>query len=283
MNKKLIESACFPTWCPGCGNFGIWAAVKQAISELEINYENLVFVYGVGCHGNMADFIKAYGFHGLHGRALPLAAGIKLANHKLTVICQVGDGDCLGEGMGHFIAAIRANYDIKILIHNNGVYGLTTGQTSPTSQTGFVSKSTPSGVIEKPVNPTALAILSGATFVARSFTQNINLTKNLIKAAILHSGISVIDLLQPCVSFNKKFGYDFFREKTYELENHNSADFQAALNKSLETLDRGRIPLGLFYEEKRKPYHVLQPAITDKSLVELQNPPSIKSLIAKFS
>ncbi len=279
-----LTSSVFPTWCPGCGNFGIWGALKQAIVESNIDFENLIIVYDVGCSGNMADFIKSYGVHGLHGRALPVAAGIKLASHKLTVICVVGDGGCLGEGMGHFIAASRANYDIKVLIHNNGVYGLTTGQVAPTSKTGFKGKSTPDGSLEKGVNPVALAILSGATFVARSFSQDINLTKDLIKQAISHSGFSVIDILQPCVTWNKGFGYDFYKSRVYQLDNFEKSDKNKAIGKAMEFEDTWeRLPIGVFYEDQeKKAYHEFLPQIREKSLIEGKNNFDLEKLIEEF-
>ena len=279
-----LSSPIFPTWCPGCGDFGIWASLKQAIVESAIDYNNLVIVYGVGCSGNMADFIKSYGFHGLHGRGLPVAAGIKLANHKLTVICVVGDGDCLGEGMGHFIAAARANYDIKVLIHNNGVYGLTTGQVAPTNKAGFKSKSTPAGIIEKGVNASALAILNGATFVGRSFSQDINFTKDLIKKAIAHHGFASIDILQPCVTWNKGFGYDFYRSRVYKLdEKYNSANKTLALQKAMENEDTWEhLPIGVFYEEKRAAYHEQVEQIREKTLISRQNQLNLENLINEF-
>lgn len=274
----------FPTWCPGCGNWGIWGALKQAIVESNIDCENLVIVYDVGCGGNMADFIHAYGVHGLHGRPLPVAAGIKLANHKLTVICVTGDGGCLGEGMGHFIACARANYDIKVFIHNNGVYGLTTGQVAPTSKSGFKSKSTPAGVIEKGVNACALAILTGATFAARSFSQDINFTKDLMKQAIVHSGFSVIDILQPCVTWNKGFGYDFYRSRVYKLENHDIMNRNSALQKAMEHEDDWeKLPIGLFYEDKiKKAYHYLLPQIKEKGLVGNNNIFCLENFLREF-
>jgi 2-oxoglutarate ferredoxin oxidoreductase subunit beta len=243
-----------------------------------------VIVYDIGCSGNMADFIKSYGFHALHGRALPTAAGVKLANHKLTVICVTGDGGCLGEGMGHFIAAARANYDIKVIIHNNGVYGLTTGQVAPTSKTGFKSKSTPAGIIEKGVNPSALAILNGATFAARSFAQDINFTKDIIKKAIAHRGFSVVDILQPCVTWNKGFGYDFYRSRVYKLnEKYDVTNKNSALQKSMEYEDTWeKLPMGIFYEESRPAYHELLPQIKEKSLVENNNKIDFERLIREF-
>ncbi len=278
-----LNSTIFPTWCPGCGDFGIWGALKSAIAESEIDYNNLVIVYGVGCSGNMADFVKCYGFHALHGRGIPVASAIKLANHKLTVVAVVGDGDCLGEGMGHFIAACRANYDVKVFIHNNGVYGLTTGQVAPTSLSGFKSKSTPAGIIEKGVNPSALSILTGATFAARSFSQDINFTKDLMKKAIVHKGFSVLDILQPCVSFNKGYGYEFYRQRVYKLENWDTSNKTLALQKAMEYEDTWeKLSIGIFYEENRPAYHELLPQIKEKSLVEGKNNVDLEKLLNEF-
>jgi 2-oxoglutarate/2-oxoacid ferredoxin oxidoreductase subunit beta len=279
-----LNSSIFPTWCPGCGDFGIWSALKTAISESEIDYKNLVVVYGVGCSGNMADFVKSYGFHGLHGRALPAAAGIKLANHKLTVVAVVGDGDCLGEGMSHFIAASRANYDMTVIIHNNGVYGLTTGQVAPTSLHGFKSKSTPAGIIEKGVNPSALGILTGATFAARTFAQDIAFTKETIKAGIKHSGFSVVDVLQPCVTWNKGFGYDFYRQRVYKLDDkYDRTNKNSALQKAMEHEDDWeKLATGIFYEESRPAYHEQVTQIQEKTLVEQKNTFNLEKFIEEF-
>lgn len=286
MQCKLtdLNSTIFPTWCPGCGDFGIWASLKSAIVENQIDYNNLVIVFGVGCSGNMADFVKCYGFHALHGRGLPVASAIKLVNHKLTVIAVVGDGDCLGEGMGHFIAAARANYDIKVIIHNNGVYGLTTGQVAPTSKPGFKGKSTPSGSLEKGVNASALTILTGGTFAARTFAQDINFTKDIIKQAITHKGFSVVDVLQPCVTFNKNFGYDFYRQRVYKLdEKYDPTNKSMAIVKAMEFEDTWeKLPIGLFYKEERPAYHEQLPQIKEKTLVEQKNMADIAKLIDEF-
>lgn len=232
----------------------------------------------------MADFVKCYGFHALHGRGLPVASAIKLVNHKLTVIAVVGDGDCLGEGMGHFIAAARANYDIKVIIHNNGVYGLTTGQVAPTSKPGFKGKSTPSGSLEKGVNASALTILTGGTFAARTFAQDINFTKDIIKQAITHKGFSVVDVLQPCVTFNKNFGYDFYRQRVYKLdEKYDPTNKSMAIVKAMEFEDTWeKLPIGLFYKEERPAYHEQLPQIKEKTLVEQKNMADIAKLIDEF-
>ena len=206
-----------PTWCPGCGNFGIWMALRSALTRLAMPRENIVIVYGVGCHGNMRDWMNVYGVQGLHGRALPVAQGIKLANPKLTVIAVTGDGDCLGEGGNHFIHAAKRNPDITVLVHNNEVYGLTTGQASPTAQIGMVTKSTPAGVTDPPFTPASLAIFAGATFAARGFTGDIPYLSELMEQAILHKGFSVVDMLQPCITFDKIHTYEWYRKRVQKV------------------------------------------------------------------
>lgn len=243
-----------PTWCPGCGNFGIWYALKNAFKELNLANNEIIMVFGIGCSGNLSNFLKVYGFHSIHGRALPVASGIKLGNHALNVIATSGDGDGLGIGLGHFIHTCRRNIDITYIIHDNRIYGLTTGQTSPTSPQGFVSKSTPFGVIEQPVNPLALAITSGASYVARGYSGEIDHLAALIVNCIRHKGFSVIDVLQPCVSFNPAYSYNFYNPRVYKLEEagHDPSDFDKALELSLEFNDK--IPIGLFYKVDKPTY-----------------------------
>src|SRR5258708_15980829 len=174
ISKESLASPYFPTWCPGCGNFGVWTAFKNALQELQLPEENVVIVYGVGCSGNMADFNRVYGFHALHGRAIANAIAIKAANHSLKVIVVAGDGDTYGEGLNHFISAIRGNHDITLLVHDNQVYGLTTGQAAPTMEKGRPTKSTPLGAPEAAINPLGLALTADGTFLARGFAGNIS-------------------------------------------------------------------------------------------------------------
>lgn len=243
-----FETNIKPTWCPGCGNFGIWASLKGALTQCKIASHDAVVVYGVGCHGNMVDWMRVYGVRGLHGRALPLAQGLKLANPNLSVICVVGDGDCLGEGGNHFIHAAKRNPNITVIIHNNGVYALTTGQASPTAQTGFRTKSTPEGVVDEPVNPLGLAIISGATFAARGFAGDIPSLTDIIARAIAHKGFSVVDVLQPCVTFDKVHTYQWYQERIYKVEGNDGgkSNREHALIRSLEWGDK--IPTGVFYQ-----------------------------------
>lgn len=258
-----------PTWCPGCGNYGIWAAIKSAFTNLKLDPEKAAVVYGIGCSGNMNDFLWVNSFHSLHGRAVPTAVGIKIANHKLAILTVVGDGDCYGEGGNHLLHGARGNHDITVLVHDNRVYGLTTGQVAPTALAGFKAKSTPSGVIEVPLNPIALAITQGATFVAQGFAGDINHLAGLIEEAIKHKGFSLVNMLQPCVSFNKVTTYAWYRERIYKLDgkNYDPKDKKRALEKSMEN-DK-KIPIGLIYKEER-------PVYTD-SLTQLKEGPLVES------
>jgi len=239
-----------PTWCPGCGNFGNWMALKSALTRLKIPRENIVIVYGVGCHGNMRDFMNVYGVEGLHGRALPVAQGIKLANPNLTVIAVTGDGDCLGEGGNHFIHAAKRNPDITVLVHNNEVYGLTTGQASPTAQIGMVTKSTPTGVVDPPFTPSSLGIFTGATFVSRGFSGDIPYLSELIEKAILHKGFSVVDMLQPCVTFDKIHTYQWYRERVQKVNISEEKLDDRQQSIELASTFGEKIPIGVLYKRE---------------------------------
>ncbi len=260
-----------PNWCPGCGDFGILLALKGAVVELNIEPENIVIVSGIGCSGKVPHWIRTYGLHGIHGRVLPVAAATKLSNHELTVFGVGGDGDGYGIGMCHFIHAMRRNIDMTYIVHNNMIYGLTTGQTSPTSEKGMKTKSTPSGVIEVPVNPIALAISSGATFVARSFAGDVKHLQKTIVSAVKHRGFSLIDVFQPCVSFNPVNTYDWYKQRIYDLETvgHNPQDKNAAFVKSQEWGEK--IPIGVFYR-------VLSPVYEDE-LPQIKEAPLVKQKI----
>lgn len=251
VTADTFQSGFSPTWCPGCGNFGIWMSLKNALASLGIGTDDGVIVYGVGCHGNMYDWMKMYGVAALHGRTLPVAQGLRLANHKLPVIVSSGDGDGLGEGGNHFLHAAKRNPDITVLIHDNQVYGLTTGQASPTAKAGFKTKSTPEGVVDEPVNLLALAIGAGATFVARGFSGDAQGLTALIAAAVQHKGFSVIDILQPCVTFDKVHTYQWYRPRLYKLEEAGYVPDNKlnAMEKALEWGDK--IPVGIFYKEDK--------------------------------
>jgi 2-oxoglutarate ferredoxin oxidoreductase subunit beta len=250
-----------PTWCPGCGNFGIHTALKQALFELKLEPRDICIVSGIGCSGKMPHWVNTYGIHTLHGRPVPVATGVKLANNKLTVIAEGGDGDGYGIGMCHFIHAMRRNLDITYIVHNNMVYGLTTGQTAPTSKKGFKTKSTPFGAIELAVNPLSLALASGATFIARGFAGDLEHLKKLIINGIKHKGFALIDVLQPCVTFNKVQTFEWYRKRIYKLEEekgYNAKDRKKAYEKAEEWDD---IPIGLFYKIKKPTYEDQCPTI----------------------
>ena len=248
ITQEDFQTGILPTWCPGCGNFGIWMALKNALTKLAIPNHNTVIVYGVGCHGNMRDWMHIYGVEGLHGRALPVAQGIKLANSGLTVIAVTGDGDCIGEGGNHFLHAAKRNTNITVIVHDNQVYGLTTGQASPTAQKKLETKSTPAGVVEPPLSPLSLALVAGGTFVSRGFAGDIPHLTGILEKAIQHKGFSVVDVLQPCVTFDKIHTYEWYRERIYTVEPSNTK--KEALNASMEWGDK--IPIGVFYEEQKE-------------------------------
>ncbi len=266
-----------PTWCPGCGNFGLWGAFKQALAELDIPRHKIFGSYGIGCSSNGANFTKINVFHGLHGRPLPVAEGVKMANHDLTVIALGGDGDGFGEGGNHFMHACRANHDIAYFVHDNQIYGLTTGQTSPTSAKGIKSKSNPLGAIDRPVNPIALALSLGATFVARGFTGDIPHLAKLMKAAIKHKGFGFVDILQPCFTFNKHNTHQYFRERVYKLAGNDTSDFDKAQKLAREWDREDKIPLGIFFQNESEPvFHEQLPQLTKETLIKKKLPVNLK-------
>jgi len=233
-------------WCPGCGNFAILNTINKVITEMNLDRKKLVFVSGIGQAAKTPQYLDVHYFNGLHGRALPVAVGIKLANPSLTVVVESGDGCMYGEGGNHFIHTIRRNSDITTIIHNNMIYGLTKGQASPTSMKGFKNPLQPEGVYMEPFNPLSIAISLNASFVARAFAGDIDTTKEIIKSAVSHKGFSMVDILQPCVTFNKVNTYQWFKEHTYYLEDAYSPDDRpTAFARSLES---GKLPLGIFFQ-----------------------------------
>ena len=240
-------------WCPGCGNFSILKSLKAALDELGIQPEKLVMVSGIGQAAKIPHYLNCHFFNGLHGRAIPPATGIKAANPGLTVIAESGDGDMYGEGGNHLIHAIRRNPDITNIVHNNMVYGLTKGQASPTSMMGFRTPVQVDGVTLEPFNPMALAVAMDASFVARAFAGNVEQTKNIIKQAVSHRGYALVDILQPCVSFNKVNTFKWFKDRTYDIEkDYNPFDRVRAFERALEP---GRFALGvLFRSPDRKTF-----------------------------
>ncbi len=264
---KDFETHQFPTWCPGCGDFGIWTALKQALVELALEPHQVVVVFGIGCSGNQANFVRAYGFHGLHGRALPLATGVSLANHGVTTIVVGGDGDGYGEGLSHFLHTIRANPNITYLVHDNQVYGLTKGQTSPTSVQGFKTDSTPSGSIEEPINPIALALAADCGYVARGFAGDVKHLQQLIVGGVKHNGFSLIDVFQPCVTFNHLNTFSWFFQKVVKLDTlgHDPSNRSAAWEKAINPGDK--FPIGLFFQQAKPSYQDRLPQLKEGPLV----------------
>ena len=256
-----------PTWCPGCGDFAVLRGIHGALAKLNINPKDVVVLSGIGCSSNITGFINSYGFHGLHGRSLPVASGIKLANPELKVIASGGDGDGYGIGLGHFIHSMRRNIDITYIVMNNQIYGLTTGQASPTSEKGMITKSTNTGVLEIPVNPIALGLVSGATYIARGFSGDASQLTNLIEQGIQHKGFALVDVMSPCVTYNKINTYEWFRERVYKLEdeNHNVINMEEAIRKSQEW--DSKIPIGTFYKINRPTYEGEEPALKEGNLV----------------
>ena len=247
------------SWCPGCGNAVIQQAMKQALKELKIPHENIVFVSGIGCGSKFPRYMGTYGFETLHGRILPNASGIKLANKNLTVIGIGGDGDGYGIGLNHFINTMRRNMDITYIVQDNEIYALTKGQASPTSPKGMVTKTTPSGQIEIPINPIAMALTAGATFIARTFSMDPVHMKQTIMAAVRHHGISHVQIIQTCPSMHKDFDFEHLKTKVYKIpDDHDKTSFEAAWKLSQET---EKIPIGIFYEQ---PISAERPSYVDE-------------------
>ncbi len=284
MTKNEKFSAYNPTWCPGCGDWGIGMAIKSSLTQLGMDPSSLAVVFGIGCSGNMNDFLNAYAIHSLHGRALPNAVGMKLANHKMPVIVIAGDGDTYGEGGNHFLHACRGNHDITLIVHDNGVYGLTTGQVAPTANKGAKSKSTPTGIIETPVFPLTLALTQGATFVGQSFAGDLPHMVDTIKKGITHKGFSLVNILQPCVTFNKVNTYQYYIKRSYKLpENHDPKDYKQAIDRALE-MNNERYPLGVLYQVEKPVYHEQTASYNkEKSLVERKRFEDSDILIKEFT
>lgn len=275
---KDFDTVAKPDWCPGCGNFAIQAALKQALTNQNIEPHNVALVAGIGCSSKIAHWLNVYGLHTLHGRGVPPAEAVKFVNPELTVVAAGGDGDGYGIGIGHFVHAMRRNVDMIYLIHDNKVYGLTKGQATPTSDKGQKSPSTPFGAIEEPLNPVALALVSGATFVARATSADVTHLTMVMEEAIKHKGFAFIDILQPCVTFDKKYTYAFYLQNCVKIENdkdYDKSNFEGALKKAYET---GKIPIGIFYQAEKPTYGEQDPGHTkipvsalDISNIEIDN------------
>lgn len=268
VNVSDYASPIRPTWCPGCGDYGIWNALKRALVGAGLAPHQVLVVSGIGCGSKTPDYTYVNGLHTLHGRPIPAATGAKLANHALSVICVHGDGDGYGEGLSHFLNAARRNVDIVDIVQNNRVYGLTKGQYSPTSPSGFRSKTSPDGAIEQPVNPLTLALSAGATFIARTFSLDLQHTIDVLVRAIEHRGYALVDVLQACVTFNRRYAYDYLRPRVSKVEEeggYDRTDVDAAWKKAREWGDR--IPIGVIYETQRPTYGEQLPALRGGPLV----------------
>lgn len=272
-------------WCPGCGDFGILTAVKQALAKLGRPPKDILLVSGIGQAAKLPHYVKSNCFNGLHGRALPAAAGARIANRELTVLVTTGDGDCYGEGGNHFIHNIRRNLDITVIVHDNQIYGLTKGQASPTTDTGVVTKVQTEGVILEPIRPLEMAIALGAGFVARGYSADSGHLTSLILEGIRHKGFALIDVLQPCVSFNKKNTYEWYSKRIYKVNDdpsYDPSDRIAAFEKAAEWGDR--IPIGIIYQVEKETYEDksgigARPPLVEENIDDID----IKEVLKDFS
>ncbi|MGQ9788126.1 MAG: thiamine pyrophosphate-dependent enzyme [Candidatus Hadarchaeaceae archaeon] len=281
MEIKDFDTPAKNTWCPGCNNFGILGVVKQVLTELvnsdEAKLEEIVVLSGVGCHGKISDYLRVNSFYCLHGRVLPAAMGVKVANQRLKVIAFAGDGDAYSEGISHVIHAARRNLDLTLIVHDNEVFALTTSQVTPTTKVGFRTKSAPKGSFETPLNPLQLMLACGATFVARGFSGEPKLLKRTMLEAVRHRGFSFIDVIQECVTFNPI--REKYLPKMYDLNNegHNFTSFEAAWMRAGET---ERIPLGIFYRVEKQTYE--KQLLGEKILSEESPETSVKEVLQQF-
>lgn len=267
MRKKQNFHLENPTWCPGCGIYAIFDALKKSAASLNLSPEQLVVVTGIGCHGRLNNYLKAYGFHGLHGRVLPVASGIKLSNHNLNVVGVSGDGDAYSIGISHFIHALRRNITVTYLVVDNRIFALTQGQTSPTSSMGFVSKSSPYGSMEVPVDGLRLALAAGGTFVARGFSGDPSHLASLIERGMNHNGFALIEVLSPCVTQNKINTYGWFKKNIYKLEEDSHFESKNKKQSWEKVTSKGKIPVGLIYQEERSSFEELVLPDKEKPLV----------------
>ena len=269
VTRQDFEGTERPTWCTGCGNHAILNGIKMALAEHDIAPHQIVIVTGIGCGSKLPHYMKVSGLHTLHGRTLAVATGVHLANHGLRVMTVHGDGDGYGEGLSHFLNAARRNLNITDIVQDNRIYGLTKGQYSPTSEHGKRTPTSPEGAIEWPVQPLALAITAGATFVGRGYSGELKHLAWLIGEALEHPGYALVDVLQPCVSFNRRYAYEFYQGRTYKLEDesYDPSDRSAAWDKALEWGER--IPIGIFYRDGSLPsYEDQVPALAAGPLVQ---------------
>lgn len=255
-----------PTWCPGCGNFGIWGALKNALAKQNLGKDSVLLTYDIGCGGNMADFLQAYGIHTLHGRTIPVAIGAHLAHHKFPVVAIGGDGGVYGEGIEHLIKAARANFNITVLVCNNGLFSLTTGQNAPTTVKGTKTKTTPEGVIELPVEALKTTILHQAAYVARGYSGDVGYLSQLITLGMQTEGFALIEVLQPCITYDEERTFKWYQQRVYKLDSFEGLSPDEAFVK----LDEGpdKMVTGVLYRSKRPAYHTQLPQLQDQTLLE---------------
>lgn len=281
-DAAVFKSEVKPDWCPGCGDYGVLNSLQKACADLNLDPKDIMVVSGIGCSSNLPGFFNSYGMHTLHGRSLAVASGVKLGNHEMTVIVTGGDGDGYGIGVGHFVHSLRRNLDMTYIVMDNQIYGLTTGQTSPTTERMTKTKSTPTGNLENALNPIALALAGGASFVARGFSGEPVHLAELYKKAITHKGFALVDVFSPCVTYNKTNTYPFFKERCYKLEdeNHDTKNFEGAMKKAQEW--GARIPIGVFYANERETYEEGESVLAGGALARQPNKPLDPSILLEF-
>jgi 2-oxoglutarate ferredoxin oxidoreductase subunit beta len=259
-----------PNWCPGCGDFSVQAAMQRAFANVGLEPEEVAVVSGIGCSGRISGYINAYGFHGIHGRSLPIAQGLKMANRELTVVASGGDGDGFAIGMGHTVHAIRRNIDVTYIVMDNQIYGLTKGQNSPRSAKGFINtKYTPGGSIEQEIQPLEVALSAGATFIAQGVSSNLKQLTTLIEEGLKHKGFSFINVFSPCVTYNKINTYDWFKENIVDLEQDDSYDSSNRVAAMAKIMETNGLATGLIYQRKDLPsYAELVPGFKDEALAK---------------
>jgi len=278
----VYKSEVKPDWCPGCGDFGVLNALQKACADLNLNPHEVMVVSGIGCSSNLPGFFNSYGMHTLHGRSLAVAQGAKFGNHDMTVIATGGDGDGYGIGVGHFVHSIRRNMDMTYIVMDNQIYGLTTGQASPTTERLTKTKSTPTGSLESSLSPLALSLAGGASFVARGFSGEPGHLAETFKKAIQHKGFAHVDVFSPCVTYNKTNTYQFFKQSVYKLEdeNHDVQNFDLAMKKAQEWGER--IPIGVLYAKERPVYEDGETAMMNGPLAKQPFKPLDSSILLEF-
>ncbi|MCH5586413.1 2-oxoacid:ferredoxin oxidoreductase subunit beta [Shimazuella sp. AN120528] len=266
---KEFRNKVKPNWCPGCGDFTVLASMQRAFANLGKEPEEVAIVSGIGCSGRIAGYVNSYGFHGVHGRSLPIAQGLKLANRDLTVVASGGDGDGFAIGMGHTVHAIRRNVDITYIVMDNQIYGLTKGQTSPRSEMGFKTKSTPNGSIEAAISPMEMALTVGAGFVAQTVSSDLKGMTAVIEAGIKHKGFSLINVYSPCVTYNKINTYDWFKQNLTSLDDIEGYD-PSNRGKAMQTLmEHNGLVTGIIYQNSERPsYEELIKGYKEEALVK---------------